>query len=75
MKDFKKKIEFDLQESESNCLDDFQTFEEDFIKEFNQKLSAIQMDIVNVDKDVWEELKIKYAKQKNKIMKIIGAIE
>jgi len=75
LKDFKIKIEEDLKESENNCLDDFKTFTEDFNIVFNQQLAAIQKEITNIDKEEWEELKLKYAAQKNKIMKIIGDFE
>ena len=75
LKDFKVKIEENLNESENNCLDDFQTFTEDFNIVFNQQLSAVQKDITNIDKEEWEDLKIKYAAQKDKIMKIIGAFD
>ena len=75
LKDFKAKIEENLNESENNFLDDFRTFTEDFNFVFKQQLAAVQKEITNIDKEEWKDLQIKYAAQKDKIMKIIGIFE
>ena len=75
LREFKIKIEADLNESENNSLEDFKTYEEDFMNSFEQKFSALQKDIVNIDKEQWEELKKKYIIQKDKIMKKLGALD
>ena len=75
LEEFLNKMEQDMKESEINCLDDFEVFENEFNKAYEQKLSVIKKDISNVNEDEWEELKLKYAEQKNKILKIIEAID
>ena len=75
LRDFRIKIETDLNESENNALEDFKTFEEDFMIAIQQKFSALQMEIVNVDKEQWEDLKKKYAIQKNNMLKKFCALE
>ena len=75
LKDFRIKMESDMDESENNCFEDFKTFEEEFTSAFEQKTSAIQKEITNIDQEQWEELKKEYAEHKNKIMKKIGSLE
>ena len=74
LRDFREKMEADLNESENNCLEDFKIYEEDFLKAFNQKFSAIQKEII-IDNKQWEELKMKYKIQRDKIMEKIRHLE
>ena len=64
-----------MNEAENNCFDDFRVFVDEFNSAFDQKTAALQKEIVNIDQEQWEELKKKYAIQKDKIMKIISSLE
>ena len=75
LRDYRQKIEVQLNEFEINALEDFKTYEEEFMISLKQKFSALEKEIVNVDKEQWDDLKKKYAIQKDKIMKKIGIIE
>ena len=72
LNDFRIKMDNDLNEAENNCLDDFKTFEDEFNRDFSQKLAAVQKNIVNINEKEWNELKKKYKDEKNSIMKQIG---
>ena len=75
LRDYRKKIEAQLNEFEINALEDFKTYEEEFMISLKQKFSALEKEIVNVDKEQWEDLRKKYAIQKDKIMKKIGVLD
>ena len=54
------------------CLEDLNFIEDDFIKKFNIRLTALSKDIFNIDSEQWEKIKINYVMKKANIMKIVG---
>ena len=73
--DFEQKILKEWLNHEEKCLETLETITNKYIRQFNNRLSIIHLEIVNIEKEQWDEKKIKYTEQKYQIFKIIEAIK
>ena len=69
---FKETMKENLTIYKKECLEDLNFIEDDFIKKFNIRLTALSKDIFNIDSEQWEKIKINYVMKKANIMKIVG---
>lgn len=70
LEDFQKKIEENFDESKKICLDNFESYKNEFFKVISNKLE-VTLKLIDIDKKKWEEIQSNYYIKKEKILKKI----
>ena len=72
---FKLKIEEDFAVYKDSYLDDLKRYKEEFVRDFIILIKNLELEIFNIDKQEWAEIRNEYNRQKEELLKKIKALE